>query len=308
MTNPVVMSIKDRLLRGAKLRGEEFELTLSRFASERFLFRLGESACSEQCVLKGASLLSIWLDEPYRATRDVDLLVFGRDDDDAIRLLLEEICVVQCAEDGLEFDLKGMRIDAIRPEDEYSGKRARFVAFLGTARIRMQVDFGFGDAGGDRMDRITYPTILDDMRPPSIRAYPQEATIAEKFEAMVKLDTRNSRMKDFHDVFALAGSFAFDGAELRQAVAACFERRRTAWTQEVPIALTPAFYTDSDRQSRWSAYVRGRNMIAAPPTVFVTIGERVIEFLRPVRHAIVASEPFNTIWPAAGPWSLGDEL
>ncbi len=28
----------------------------------------------DQCILKGASLLALWMQEPYRATRDVDLL------------------------------------------------------------------------------------------------------------------------------------------------------------------------------------------------------------------------------------------
>ena len=37
---------------------------------------------------------------------------------------------------------------------------------------------------------------------PIIRAYPREVTIAEKFNAMVVLDIRNSRMKDFYETDA----------------------------------------------------------------------------------------------------------
>lgn len=45
-------------------------------------------------------------------------------------------------------------------------------------------------------------------------------------------------MKDFHDVWALTGAFASDGATLQRAVAACFERRGTPWSGEAPRVLT----------------------------------------------------------------------
>jgi hypothetical protein len=48
---------------------------------------------------------------------------------------------------------------------------------------------------------------------------------------MVKLDRHNSRMKDFHDLWA------FDGVRLQSAVATCFERRGTAWANETPRVL-----------------------------------------------------------------------
>lgn len=67
-----------------------------------------------------------------------------------------------------------------------------------------------GDALAAQPEEIEYPTLLKTLPPPRLRGYPKETTIAEKFEAMVQLGTRNSRMKDFHDLWALAGAFAFD--------------------------------------------------------------------------------------------------
>ena len=66
-------SIKARLLAQARWGGEEFELFLVRYACERFLYRLEKSGFREQCTVKGAVLLNLWLDDPYRATRDLDL-------------------------------------------------------------------------------------------------------------------------------------------------------------------------------------------------------------------------------------------
>jgi len=127
--------------------------------------------------------------------------------------------------------------------------------------------------------------------------------VAEKFEAMVKLDTQNSRMKDFHDVWALAGAFEFDGAALQRAVAACFERRRTPWTEEAPRALTTASYHLPELTTRWRHYLAAGAVLVPPPAQFDVIGERIVQFLGPVRESIVADGQFTSVWPAGGPWS-----
>lgn len=304
MSPDVAASVKARLLNGARARGEEFERTLTRFGDERFLFRLGQSEARDRCILKGAGLLTVWLDEPYRATRDVDLLASGPQDDETIRRLIEIICAVQCPEDGLRFDLSGLTVEPIRAEEEYSGKRARFIAWLGAARITIQVDFGFGDIVVGGPGEIDYPTMLPGLPVSRLKAYPRAASVAEKFEAMVKLGTRNSRMKDFHDIWALSTEFDFDGMELRDAADACFERRRTPWTDETPDVLTTAFYHDSLLQKQWAGYLRSGSVRVAPPARFELIGERIIQFLSLVRERIIARTRFDARWLAGGPWEV----
>ena len=39
----------------------------------------------DRCILKGASLLAVWMDEPYRATRDVDVLALDGADEPYVR-------------------------------------------------------------------------------------------------------------------------------------------------------------------------------------------------------------------------------
>ena len=307
MSPDVAASVRTRLLKQAKHRGEEFERTLARFAGERLLFRLGASAARDRCILKGASLLAVWMPDPYRATRDVDVLASGPTDDDAIRSMIAEICAVACPEDGLRFDLSELVVEAIRAEEEYSGKRARFRAFLGRARIAVQLDLGVGDAIAIAPEEITYPTMLSSLPAPRLRAYPREQTVAEKFETMVKLDTQNSRMKDFHDVWALSGAFEFDGAALQHAVAACFDRRRTPRTDETPRALTPTFYQMSELATRWRNYLAAGAVLIPPPVQFADVGERITSFLGPVRESIVATEPFAQTWPPGGPWRSNEE-
>lgn len=302
MSPDVPASIKARLLNKAKEKGEEFELFLVRYACERFLYRLGASALRDRCILKGAGLLTLWMDEPYRATRDLDLLAFGSSDDASIRAIMETICSVPCPKDGLSFDLESLDLSPIRAEEEYQGQRAVLRAYLGKARIRLQIDFGFGDAVTPGPEDAEYPTLLVGLPVPWLRTYPRVVTVAEKFEAMVRLGRRNSRMKDFHDIWALSSEFAFEGSMLREAVSTCFERRGMVWTPEVPDALASAFYSDASLQGLWSAYTRAGAFRIPPPASFESIGDRVRGFLGPVRDSIVAGDPFAMHWGAAGHW------
>ncbi len=305
MSPDTAASVRARLLNRAKAQGEEFERTLVRYAGERLLYRIGASAARDRCVLKGASLLAVWMRDPHRATRDLDVLTFGPSDAAAVRGLVEEICAVPCPEDGLRFDLSRREVEDIRSAEEYVGKRARFLALLAAARIRIQMDFGFGDALVVTPEEIEHPTMLPGIPAPRLRAYPRETSVAEKFEAMVKLDVRNSRMKDFHDVWALATAFAFDGSALRRAVQACFDRRGTPWLDETPRALTPAFYRTPELAARWRGYLAAGSVLVAPPAQFEVIGGQVIRFLEPVRSAVLSGNPFEGAWPAGGPWMPG---
>jgi len=302
MSPDLAASVRARLLTRAKEEREEFERTLVRYAAERLLYRLGASQARERCVLKGARLLTVWMPDPYRATRDIDLLSFGPPDEAAIRTLIEEICALPCPEDGLRFDLSKLVVEEIRAAEDYPGKRAQFLALLGTARIRVQIDFGFGDALVVGPEEIEFPTLLKGLPAPRLRAYSRETTVAEKFEAMVKLDTRNSRMKDFHDVWALAGTFAFNGPPLQRAIAACFERRATPWTAETPRALTPAFYQMPDLEMRWRHYLAAGAVLVPPPAQFEIIGERIVNFLGPGRSSIIEGASFDLAWVPGGPW------
>ncbi|HUB80903.1 MAG TPA: nucleotidyl transferase AbiEii/AbiGii toxin family protein, partial [Bryobacteraceae bacterium] len=64
---------------------------------------------------------------------------------------------------------------------------------------------------------VDYPTLLP-MPAPRVQAYPMEAVVAEKLEAMVHLGMPNSRMKDFFDLWFLARVFPFEADTLVDSV------------------------------------------------------------------------------------------
>lgn len=73
---------------------------------------------------------------------------------------------------------------------------------------------------------------------------------------MVALGLTNTRIKDYYDVWLLSQSFEFDDDQLARAIAATFERRRTAIPSETPEGLTPAFVEDEAKQRQWQAFVQ----------------------------------------------------
>ena len=262
-------SVRQRLLNLAHARGQPMELLLTRYALERLLHRLSVSPHRERFVLKGAMLLAIWFDEPHRATRDVDLLGFGDAAEDALLGMFREIMAVE-VDDGVRFDLKGLKIEAIREEVEYGGSRLRTTAALAGARIPITVDIGFGDAVEPGVEDIDLPVLLD-MPSPHLRAYPPETVIAEKLHAMVVLGRANSRMKDYYDVWMLTGAFEIDPDRLRLAIAATFARRSTAIPVEALDGLSDAFASDPAKQRQWDAFAR--NLSGATPEFRLVVSE-----------------------------------
>ena len=254
-TRNIGASVRARLLTLAQRKGTEYQLLVTRYALERLLYRLGVSPHRDRFVLKGAMLFAIWLDDPFRPTRDVDFLGFGDPAIEAMAAAFREICRVDAAEDGVAFDADGVRAEAIRKDVAYGGVRVQTQAAIGGMRVPIRIDIGFGDAVTPGPQEVEYPALLD-APPPRLRAYPRETVIAEKFEAIVSLGLSNSRMKDFHDIWILSEHFAFERSALAAAIRATFERRGTRLPAEVPPGLGDEFAADPLKTTQWAAFLR----------------------------------------------------
>ncbi|MEE9266579.1 MAG: nucleotidyl transferase AbiEii/AbiGii toxin family protein [Gammaproteobacteria bacterium] len=307
MSEPVkdkAESIRQRLRNLLRERGEDVQFGLQRYAIERFLYRLGVSAHRERFILKGAALFALWGGPVYRPTRDLDFTGYGSADKADVLAALREICLLSNPADELVFDPNTLSAEAIRDDSEYSGLRIRLEATLGTSRIPIQIDIGFGNAIEPSPQYAEYPTLLDDT-PPRIRTYPPEAVVAEKLHSMVVLGERNSRYKDFYDLHVLAGQFRFDGERLARAIAATFERRSTPTDAALPTALTPRFFADEARAAQWRTYL-ARNGLPGAPADFDSVGELIRQFLGPVWSGLAGHVAFTSNWPPGGAWSSED--
>ena len=157
----IAASVRQRLLNLARERQDDFQTFLNRYGTERLLYRLSRSTHAEYFILKGATLLSVWMSVPYRPTRDLDLL--GRGDDSPVRVeaIFREICDTPVAPDGLAFHADSVTGAEIREDAVYGGVRIKLTAMLAGARIPLQVDIGFGDAVTPAAPEIEFPTLLD---------------------------------------------------------------------------------------------------------------------------------------------------
>lgn len=294
------VSIQVRLARHARELGMDPNHVLTRFAAERFLYRLSRSPFSERFVLKGALLMLVWLGETVRPTRDADLLGFGDITEQSLAQIFTDVCRLEVEPDGLEFLPSSIRVSAIRAEDPYGGLRATLEARLGKARLRVQADVGIGDAVSPDPVWLEYPALLDFPRP-RLRAYRPETAIAEKLHAMVVLGEANSRMRDFFDVHALAQHQPFEGDVLARALRATFERRRTPIPEALPLALTPAFAAVREKQVQWQGFLRRIGGLAAPQEL-ATVVEEIATFLEPAIAGARGGKMLRSAWPPGGPW------
>lgn len=129
---------------------------------------------------------------------------------------------------------------------------------------------------------MDYPTLLDT-ESFKISAYSLESVIAEKFEAMIVLDVRNSRMKDFYDIYDILMNGHIDSTVLKEAVRLTFERRRTILPED-PAIFQDGFSSDPRNLQLWKAFL---NRIKAEQIEFSVTIEVVTRQLQPIYRSLL---------------------
>lgn len=294
----IAASVKARLINLAKDNREDAQSILTRYGVERFLYRLSQSDHKKNFLLKGAALFALWFHQPHRATKDVDLLGFVENDIATLEKIVSEVCEIE-GSDGLKFDLETVRGEQIRAEEAYQGVRIKVTAMLGTARIHLQIDVGFGDAVTPGAKSATLPSILD-FPAPTLKVYPKETVVAEKFEAMVRFGPGNGRMKDFWDIDYIIREFDFDGELLQKAIRATFRNRHTVLPKDLPIALTTDFADNERILSLWRAFITRNGLETS--TDIVKVIEKLRAFFSPIISEEMAGKTFSGKWHAGSGW------
>ena len=292
-------SVRQRLLNQSRAHERPFQELLQYFAMERFLYRLAQSPFSDRFVLNGALLLTAWRAPLSRPTMDIDLAGRTSNELDHIAELVGAVCEIVTEPDGIEFNRASIEVSRIKEDADYEGVRVRFHATLAQARIPMQIDIGFGDVIVPGPTEIEYPTLLD-FPAPVVQAYPREAVIAEKVEALTKLGLLNSRMKDYYDLALLSRMYPFEAEHLIEAIVATCRHRGTRIEAE-PIGLTEAFYADAARATQWRAFLRRSRFPEESGDLEKLVAE-VRRLAFPLLAAAANEKPFKAHWPADGPW------
>ena len=202
MNKNLSASIHQRLLNLARSENRPLNELLQYFAIERFLFRLGRTKYRHSFVLKGAQMFRVWHAPSARPTMDIDLLGKVENSLENLEEIIRECCSVE-VDDAVLFDTASVKAERMLKDGEYQGIRVLARGLLGTIRLNLQIDVGFGDAVFPAPVESELPQLLD-LGKPVLLGYTPESAIAEKFQAMVALDMVNTRMKDLYDIWEVS--------------------------------------------------------------------------------------------------------
>lgn len=298
MAKNVPASVKQQLLNLSRAQGWEFNWLLSRYANERLLYRISQSLYVERLILKGAFLFIYWGQSEQRPTRDIDFLGYGITGEKVVRRIFEDLCILRVMDDGVRYDPASIKIAPIQQGQEHHGYRVHLWAYLGKGRIRLQIDIGVGDVVTPGPKRIEFPTLLSDFPAPQLQAYPQEATIAEKTHAIIDKGIRNSRLKDFYDLWILSQHYSFSGTRLTSAIQSTFEQKKMITPKRI-LPLRNEFGENQDKQRQWKAFAQ-KSKLEVPE--FLEIIGVLHDFLYLPLQSVREKTVFEMFWYPGGPW------
>jgi predicted nucleotidyltransferase component of viral defense system len=294
-TKNVPASVHQRLLNKARELSCPFDEILQHFAIERFIYRLSKSPHADRFVLKGALMFSAWTGSMSRPTMDIDLLGKIENNLELIATVVKDACDTDVDNDGIVFHKNTITATRITEDADYKGVRILVRGNLGSIRLFLQIDVGFGDVVIPGPGKIKYPVLLD-FPSPELHGYSMESTIAEKYQAMVKLGLLNSRMKDFYDIWFLSRTFDFSGETLIEAI----EKRKTPLINE-PTVFNLTFMKDESKQAQWEGFIEKAKLTDAPSS-FENVVEAIKVFLQPIADSIIRKLTFQSSWISPGPW------
>jgi hypothetical protein len=112
--------------------------------------------------------------------------------------------------DGIVFHKDAVTAISVTKDAAYKGARVMLRGNLGKIKIFLRIDIGFGDVIIPGPIKVKDPVLLA-FPPPELDGYTMESTVAEKFQAMLKLGLLHSRMKGLYDIWFLSQIFDFKG-------------------------------------------------------------------------------------------------
>ncbi len=254
------------------------------------------SSYAEHFVVKGGLSLFARYHAAARPTQDLDLAASGFPNTlFAVREALIEI-LGQPFPDGLTFDIAAVTVREMQIESQYSGVAASVTAVVGRAKQVLPLDISFGNVITPAPVQLSFPQLLLP-EAVSVRVYPLETVIAEKFAALLELGLLTTRMKDLYDLWVIAGRETFKAGILSYALIRSFRVRGTPPLEAV---ITASFKTDSTINQRWKTYLRRTGLQAEPD--FAVLMEQILSFVQPVINTKLNAE---AIWkPTERRWEL----
>ncbi len=190
----------------------------------------------------------------FRPTKDIDFLgVSIKSEVEECTEIIKEIASINI-EDGVEFITENISSKKIKEDSDIEGVRVHIPYKMDTIKGYFSIDIGFGDTITNGPYEIDFPVLLD-FPSPKILVYSLESAIAEKFEAIVKLNFITSRMKDFYDLIFIAKINSFNHDVLYNAIQKTFKNRGTD-LEDMNTIFDKNFKNDLQKQTQWNSFIQ----------------------------------------------------
>lgn len=281
------MKLLDKLNLIAKERQVLPDKIRQHYAMERFLYRLSLSSHADKFCLKGGMLMLGMGSAPARNTLDIDLLGRLSNNPETVANVFREIIHTRPGvQDGVSYS-DAVKTEEITKDALYVGVRVSFSANVGGKECPMKIDIGFSDEVYPEPGELSYPPILPEFPAAKIKCYTLESIVAEKWQAMIQLGARNSRMKDFYDLWFLSREYKFQARSLREAIMRTLTRRGTA--PELYEHLHDVVFRNA-LQAEWAAYIsklkagvyHRKPPVTLPSKNFDEVMDEILAWLSPI--------------------------
>lgn len=287
----IAASVLAKLRNKAKSSGISYQQCLQLFVQEEFLRKLSKSGHDDHLVLKGGLFIYTLTNFESRATIDADFLLrrFSNSMDD-VKKMIEEIIATPTGNEYIQMTATGF--EEISPQRKYHGISAQIIGQIKNVRVPFNVDIGVGDIIVPHAEQHTVNTQLPGFELPVIKTYSLESTIAEKFDAILQRYELTGRMKDFYDIYYLARTFDFDGANLQEAIFETLQRRGTHYDRD-SFKRIIALAENADMQRRWKYFLKN---VKDDTLEFTAVISEIQKFIEPVFEAIVNEDNYSKEW------------
>lgn len=191
-------SLKDKARNVANENAISIQQVLQNYMFERVLERLSKSEYKENFIIKGGLLLSSIMGINLRTTMDMDTNITGINlDKEELSKILNEVLNMDIG-DNVAFKIE--KIEDIKQEEYYGGYQFKIIATYENIKVQFHIDVSTGDVITPRAIEYKYKKLFDNSYI-DILSYNQETIIAEKLQAILERKTKNSRMKDYYDLY-----------------------------------------------------------------------------------------------------------
>lgn len=196
-----VQSLKSQVRNYAQIFGVSHQQIIQNYMFERFLERVSYSNFKNNFIIKGGCLLSSVMGLDMRSTMDIDSNITGiLFNVDMIKDIINSIINIEL-NDGVIFQVKS--VQEIKENKEYMGYRFKMNAIFENLIVPVDIDISTGDIITPKAIHYQYKKLFEDDYI-DLMAYNYETIIAEKLQIILELKLRNSRMKDYYDLYYFA--------------------------------------------------------------------------------------------------------